>query len=482
MAQHYHFIYPHQLFPTLPSASTTVVLIEDPLFFYDSTFKIGFHKQKLVLHRASMKSYQQRLKKHQRKTHYIDYQDALNQAHFKLLNDGDHVILYDPTDEALQKRIKRVLKERDVTLTVLENPNFLTPLKTLKTFFETDGQAFLMRDFYRFQRQRLNVLMVGDKPLGGQYSFDGENRKKMPKTITPPPVYQAPSSDILDEAKTYVNHHFSDHLGEVEPFTYPYTRNQALKAMEEFFKERFDAFGPYQDAIDPRTEILFHARLSSSINSGLLDPKELVDRALTMDVPLASKEGFIRQIIGWREFMRAAYEIHGEKLRNANQHQHHHPLPPWIYQGNSGVPLLDDTLNKINRTAYSHHIERLMVIGNTLFMLEVDPKDVYRYFMTTHIDAYDWVMVPNVYAMSQHASSLITTKPYFSSSNYLLKMSSYKKGDWCTLYDALFYTFLNRHKEALSQNPRIKVLLNHLKQKDDATLAHYASLVEAFRS
>ena len=482
MAHHYHFIYPHQLFPSLPNATCIVVLIEDPLFFYDSTFDVAYHKQKLVLHRATMKAYQQRLKKHQRKTHYIDYQDALKQAHFSLLNNGDQVTIYDPTDHALSKRIKHALKDKDVTFTVLENPNFMTSLETLKSFFETDGQAFLMRDFYRFQRQRLNVLMEGGKPIGGQYSFDGENRKKMPKSIVPPAVYQAPSSDILEEAKTYVNHHFSEHLGDVEPFSYPYTRNQALKAMEEFFEQRFDAFGPYQDAIDPRSDVLFHARLSSSINIGLLDPQELVEKALTMDVPLASKEGFIRQIIGWREFMRAAYELHGEALRKANQHQHHRALPPWIYRGNSKVPLLDDTLNKITRTAYSHHIERLMVIGNTLFMLEVDPNEVYRYFMTTHIDAYDWVMVPNVYAMSQNASSLITTKPYFSSSNYLLKMSSYKRGDWCELYDAMFYTFLDRHKEALRQNPRIGVLLKHLHQKDDTTLAHYASLVEAFRT
>lgn len=478
MAQHF-YLYPHQLFPSLPKACDRVVLIEDPLFFADAKVNILFHKQKLVLHRASMKAYALRLAKQGLDVAYIDYREACENAQYHGLQSGDEVHVYDVVDDYLHQRLTRELKQRQVRLIVHPTPNFLTDLATLRNYFNT--HPFLMRDFYRFQRQRLNLLMNGDQPLGGQYSFDGENRKKIPLNTPLPKVYCAPNSEVLEEAKTYVKTHFASHIGAVEGFQYPYTRAQALKAMEEFFQERFAQFGPYQDALDARSDVLFHARLSSSLNIGLLNPQEIIDAALKMEVPLASKEGFIRQIVGWREFMRASYVLHGRTLRNTNQHHHTQRLPSWMYTANSGILPLDAAIDKVMRTAYSHHIERLMVVGSTLFMLETDPHQVYHWFMETHIDAYDWVMVPNVYAMSQHTTSMMTTKPYFNGSHYLLKLSSYTKGDWCEQVDALYYTFLKRHQEALAQNPRTVVLLSHLKRKDDTTMQHYERLVERLR-
>lgn len=476
----YLFVYPHQLFSKLNASYDHVVLIEDPLFFADLEVKIYFHKKKLVLHRASMKAYEQRLKKQHLNVTYVEYHEALNKSHIELVQEGDIVHVYDLVDDFLTKRLQQMIKAKLAQLIIHPTPNFLTDLTTLDQYF--DQHPFFMGDFYRFQRQRLNLLMEGGQPAGGQYSFDSENRKKLPSNIVIPSVYKAPDSEVLKEAKAYVNQHFSSHIGEVEGFDYPYTRNQSIKAMEDFFQERFNLFGPYQDALDSRSDVLFHARLSSSLNIGLLNPQEVVDAALEVGVPLASKEGFIRQIVGWREFMRASYHRHGRLLRTANQHQHIHPLPRWAYSADSGILPLDDSIDKVMRTAYSHHIERLMVIGSTLFMLEINPHDVYHWFMETHIDAYDWVMVPNVYAMSQHTTSMLTTKPYFNGSNYLLKQSSYPKGDWCEYVDALYYTFLKRHQDHLAQNPRTSMLMSHLKRKDEATMARYAQIVTSLRT
>lgn len=468
-----YFLYPHQCFHHPFPHGARLVLIEDPLFFYDPVVDIPFHQIKLTYHRAAMKAYAQAMVDKGYSVTYIDFGDALKKEWYGAYA-HQSVRVFDVVDDYLEQRLTHHAKQHAIRLEWLSSPNFITDRETLSRFFK--NRRFFMRDFYQFQRHRLNILMDGDAPQGGQYSFDSDNRKKMPLNQPVPPFYQAPSSPILTEAISYVQTHFGHHVGDATQMTYPYTRAQALEALDDFITQRFDLYGPYQDAIDARHELLFHARLSSALNIGLLSPMEVVDAALNADVPLASKEGFIRQIIGWREFMRASYVLKGRTLRTSNQLGHTQRLPASVWSASTGLDPLDDTLKKTYRTAYAHHIERLMIVGNAFLLLRIHPDEVYRWFMINHIDAYDWVMVPNVYAMSQNASSFITTKPYFSGANYLLKMSHYRKGAWSETWDALFYLFLKTHETTIAKNPRLSMLLMHLRKKTPEELQHYRTL------
>jgi deoxyribodipyrimidine photolyase-related protein len=207
------------------------------------------------------------------------------------------------------------------------------------------------------------------------------------------------------------------------------------------------------------------------LNIGLLLPKQIIDRAISFaeqnNIPMNSLEGFVRQILGWREFMRAVYLREGVKQRNSNFWHFKNKIPKTFWEGNTGIPPIDITIEKIKQTGYSHHIERLMVLGNFMLLCEFDPHEVYEWFMVFFIDAYDWVMVPNIYGMSQFADGgLITTKPYISGSNYIMKMGDYPKGDWQKIWDALFWRFMHVHRDFFMQNPRLGMLIRTFDKMD----------------
>lgn len=471
-------VYPHQLFETLPSDVKRVWLVEDPLFYYDETVKIKFHKKKLVLHRASMQRYKTYLANLGVDVGVIEFGSSHPSDVFAQLQ-NQSVRIYDVVNDELRQRIDAHAQENNVEVTWLPTPNFLSDEATLKTHFEGKNH-FSMQTFYKAQRKKLNILMSDEEsPEGGRYSFDVFNRKKLPRDIDIPAHYTPEVSDAVKAAQTYVDETFPTHPGSVEGFDYPTSHEEARLAMHDFFKHRFEKFGPFQDAIDSKRSILFHSRLSSSLNTGLLSPREVVREAINAHGDIASKEGFIRQIIGWREFMRATYVHRGRRMRSQNVLGHTNPLPRFFIDANSGISPLDNVIKRLSETAYSHHIERLMILGNAFVLMRVHPDVVYRYFMTTHIDAYDWVMVPNVYGMSQYAcGNMLTTKPYFSGANYILKMSDYKEGEWSETWNALFYLFLRDNASWLSANPRTRMMVSHLKKKSSDTMRHYETLVE----
>ena len=220
--------------------------------------------------------------------------------------------------------------------------------------------------------------------------------------------------------------------------------------------ERFEHFGAFEDAIEQGERWLWHSVLTPMLNIGLLTPQQILDRTLdfttTRDIPLNSLEGFIRQVIGWREFMRATYEDLGVAMRTGNHWQHERPMPAAFYRGTTGILPIDDTIERVLATGYCHHIERLMVLGGFMFLCEISPDDIYRWFMEMFVDSYDWVMVPNVYAMSQHADGgRITTKPYFSGSAYIKKMSHYGPAPWSDIWDGLYWRWIFNHADELEQ-------------------------------
>lgn len=327
--------------------------------------------------------------------------------------------------------------------------------------------------------------MKDGKPEGGKFSFDTENRKKLPKTVSVPKHLIPKQTKKIEAAASYVESNFPDAIGSKGPFLYPFTFEQAEKALSDFIENKLSLFGDYEDAILKNESFLFHSVLTPALNIGLITPQQIIANVMTAwktkKIPLNSTEGFLRQIIGWREFIRACYLLIGTSQRTKNHLRHKKPLPKGFWEGTTGIEPIDTTIKKILDTGYCHHIERLMVLGNFLFLTETDPNAVYDWFMQYFVDAYDWVMVPNVYGMSQYADGgLMTTKPYISGSNYLLKMSDYKKGPWSDVWDGLFWRFLEKHQDLISKNPRMKILLNYLKKNKTKIKKKISQAEQAF--
>jgi deoxyribodipyrimidine photolyase-related protein len=460
-------IFPHQLFEEPPFSweNKTVFLLEEALFFS----QFPFHKQKLAFHRASMKFYEDFLIKNGFDVHYVESSDELSDIS-KLVpylksKGHDRIDYVDVTDDWLKRRLIRSARDSGIMLNELGSPMFLNSKRDITDYF-TDKKSYRQTDFYTWQRKKWNILMEpGNRPLGGKWTYDTDNRKKYPPDKKPPFFKFYRENKYYREAKSYVQANFPDHYGHLdENIHYPVTFDEARAWLDRFLEERFHDYGEYQDAIVNGEAFLHHSILSPMLNIGLLTPVEVIDRAVDHakmhDTPLNSLEGFIRQILGWREFIRGVYEISGKKERTLNFWGFTRKIPESFWNGTTGIDPVDSVIKSMLVTGYNHHIERLMVLGNFMLLCEFDPDEVYRWFMTMYIDAYDWVMVPNVYGMSQFADGgLISTKPYISGSNYLMKMSDFPKGDWQQVWDALFWRFMHVHRDFFLSNPRLGMLV-----------------------
>ena len=451
-------IFPHQLFEKHPALEKdrSVYLAEDPLIFgNDDHHPVAFHKQKLVLHRASMQAYTDELRDQDHSVNNIPHTNSFQSA---LPTDLEELHVADPQDFILEKRLRRFTEKHDIKLVVHPTPAFLSPSDFLEKHIAGKKKPF-MATFYQAQRKRMDILVDKDgNPEGGQWSYDEDNRKKLPKDHTPPkPPTPSDNGDHVEKAIAHIERHFPDNPGSTENFRYPVTRSGAKKWLKKFIAERFAEFGPYEDAISTQHPFINHSLLTPMLNIGLLTPREIIDAALSTkrDIPINSLEGFVRQIIGWREFMHGIYRHKGVEIRNMNFLKHTTPIPKSFYDGTTGIPPIDRIIKQLNDEAYCHHIERLMILGNFMLLCRFEPDAVYKWFMELFIDAYDWVMVPNVYGMSQFADGgTFTTKPYISGSNYVRKMSDEKKGDWCDIWDSLFWSFVDDHQELFLKNPR----------------------------
>ncbi len=483
MKESISIIFPHQLFEKheILSLKGRVYLVEEYLFFKE----FNFHKTKLAFHRATMKSYEAYLKSKDVDIQYISSNEKKSDIRVlikDLFKDGVKEIHYiNPTDNWLEKRLKSSAEKHSISLQEYENPLFLNTREDLKSFFKPTKKKFFQTSFYKAERKRLNILVDdANEPYGGKWTYDVNNRKKYPKDKTPPEWPQLKSSKIWTEAIDYVTKHFSDNPGELKlerPYPIDYKESKAW--LKQFFTERFHDFGPYEDAIVREEILLNHSLLSPLINVGLLSPQYVIDRALYYanenDIPINSLEGFIRQIIGWREFIRGMYVAKGTESRTSNYFNHKRKIPSSFYDGTTGIIPVDDTIKKVLQEGYTHHIERLMIMGNFMMLCEIDPKEVYRWFMELYIDAYDWVMVPNVYGMSQFADGgFFATKPYISGSNYVLKMSNYSKGGWQKTWDGLFWRFMDIHRDFFLKNPRLSMLVRTFdKMPEEKRKAHH---------
>jgi len=466
-------IFPHQLFANHPAlaGADRVVMVEDPLFFS----QYAFHRQKLILHRASMKRYDTQLELPVKYVEAVELETSGSIAELLKRWKIQHVQYVDPCDDWLSRRLAAGLNTAGIGSTVLDDPHFLTTRGEIEEYTAGKKKLFAA-DFYIQQRRRLGILLEDRaSPVGGKWSFDTENRKKLPKGLKPPRPRWPEEPPEVEEARAYVRRAFPSAVGDDEPFRYPISHGAAKKWLKEFITDRFEYFGDYEDAISTCEQLLFHSQLTPMLNTGLLSPREVVDAALAVSdrIPMNSLEGFIRQIIGWREFVRMVYLQHGRKQRLGNFWKHTKPMPRACYNGTTGIDPVDRVIRNVLRTGYCHHIERLMILGNFFLLCEIHPEAVYRWFMELYIDAYDWVMVPNVYGMSQYADGgSMTTKPYISGSSYVLKMSDEKRGDWCSIWDALYWNFVAKHKEVFAKNPRMAMMAKMCEKLGDKLTQH----------
>ena len=464
-----NLIFPHQIFEksTLFNVEGPIYLVEEHLFFKH----YPFHKQKIAFHRTSMKRYAAFLSKEKNiEVVYIEATESICDIRLlipELKRRGvEHINYIEPADNWLNKRITAGCLKNDISTEIYESKLFLNSKLELTEFFKSDKKKYQQTNFYKEQRKKRNILIESDgKPTGGKWTFDTENRKKYPAKKQPPAIIFPDIDPYYEEAKTYVEKHFNNHLGSLTEYPlYPSNFKATKDWLNQFFDQRFSEFGVYEDAIIAENSILNHSVLTPMLNVGLITPNEVIDSCLKYakdnDIPINSTEGFVRQIIGWREFIRGMYECRGSEERTTNFWNFDKKIPSSFYDGTTGIPPIDKTIKKILQTGYCNHIERLMVIGNFMMLCEFDPDEVYRWFMELFIDSYDWVMVTNIYGMSQFADGgLMSTKPYISGSNYLMKMSNYKKGEWQATWDGLFWRFMDTHRAFFLSNPRLGMLV-----------------------
>ncbi len=484
------FIYPNQLFENNPliEKDRIIFLVEDKRYFSD----FNFHKKKLVLHRASMQAYKEMLVSEGCDVIYIEWKKSNPTATLavspeeELVRTGVKELFFiDPADKKVESDLHKLCENLGIRSTKVDNPGFLSSKAELERYFK-DSDKFSFTPFYIEQRKKQKILVNSNKkPVGGKWSFDPENRLKIPPDIEIPGIKKFKPDKYVKEAQKYVEKIFSDNPGSTENFIFPIIHSEVREWFRDFLENRFSFFGDYEDAIKADENYLFHSVISFALNTGLITPAQVVDETLEFSskdtVSLNSLEGFIRQVIGWREYIRAVYELKEDRERNTNYFGFTNPLPEAFYNATTGVDPVDTVIKRVLNTAYSHHIERLMVMGNFMLLCEISPDEVYRWFMELYIDAYDWVMVPNVYGMSQFADGgLIMTKPYISSSNYIKKMSDFEHGEWCDTWDALYWRFICKHKKIFDKNPRSRLMVRVLERKSKEQLNKYLDRADNF--
>lgn len=412
-------ILPNQLFDIkyLDKNKYIYYIYEHPHYFTS----YNYNKKKIILHRGSMKYYHNYLKENNFIVKYINFNDKF---------DVKDYILFDPIDKI----------ELKYKYNIIESPNFLLSNGLCKKY-RNKTKNFFFNAFYMWSKKQLNII-------SNIKSTDKENRKKMPEDIKIPKNPNNNSDDIyITNGTKYVKKYFNDNYGNVNDFMFPLTHKTAKKWLKYFIKYKLNNFGNYQDSISKKNNTLFHSLLSTSINIGLLQPLDVINEILQIKTNINNKEGFIRQLF-WREYQRYCYIYYN--FNNKNYFGNKKKLTVEWYDGTTNIVPVDNCIKNAFNTGYLHHIERLMVIGNFMNLNGIHPKEGFRWFMEFSCDSYEWVMHQNVLEMVFFISGGDTMRrPYISSSNYILKMSDYKKDEWCNYWDGLYYDFLEKHRKKL---------------------------------
>ena len=400
--------------------------------------------------------------------------------------DADRILLQRPNDHGVHEPIEEACATLGVPLEILANELWVTPDATFDAWAET-RKTLRLEHFYRTVRRETGLLMDGpDAPRGGEWNYDAENRGRPDPTRTPPTLPTFEPDALTREVQRDVAA-LPHAWGAVDPFGWPVTRRDALTVLQHFLDARLDDFGTFQDAMVGGQPTMWHSTLSVPLNLGLLHPREVLDATLAhaeqreragRPVPLNALEGFVRQILGWREFLHHVYRTRGAALRDMNELGAHADLPPAYWGAPTELACLADTLQQLEAMGYTHHIQRLMVLGNLAQLVGVNPQALLAWFTATHVDALDWVMVPNVIGMSQYADGgTLTSKPYAAGANYLNRMSDHcgpcrfdpkaKDGPDACPITSWYWSFIDRHEERFAPNPRMRMIVSAWRKRPE---------------
>ncbi len=444
---------------------------------------VNHHIQKVLGFFAAMREFAQELKTKGHAVIYLHLNDESNWQSFEkniqhLINEHQftHFEYQLPDEYRVDQALKKLCESIGISSAVIDSEHFYTSRSELGEFFE-GKKTFLMENFYRMLRKKHGVLMEGGQPLTGKWNYDSDNRKKLPKNHKPtaPLVFDNDVSGILDE----INKTDIKTIGNVHPktFVWPVSRKQSLELLDFFLAECLPLFGSYQDAMLPNEWSLYHSRISFSMNVKMISPQEVVNKAIEEwqrrpdEIEYNQLEGFVRQIIGWREYMRGIYWLKMPEFAAMNYFSHDRKVPKWFWDGKTKMNCLKQSISQSLDYAYAHHIQRLMITGNFALLAGIDPDEVDAWYLGIYIDAIEWVEITNTRGMSQFADGgIVGTKPYVSSASYIDKMSHYcgscfykkelKTGDKACPFNSLYWNFYDRHEDKLGKNPRIGMMYN----------------------
>ena len=463
------------------------------------------HKIRLTLFFSAMRHFRQVLEDKGLRVHYVELEDHDNRGSFgEEISRWVHetrpakLVLSKPGDHRVEAAIRKAAKSLGCDLEIRPDRHFLCDLEDFRRHAE-GRRSLLLETFYREMRRRHSVLMQGDDPIGGQWNFDKDNRESFGKAG--PGHVKAPRSFQLDDVTRsvieMVERRFPKSPGTLESFDYPVTGDQARDALRDFVEHRLSRFGTYQDAMVTGHPYLYHSRLSCVLNLHLLDPREAIEAAVKAledaQAPINAVEGFVRQILGWREFIRGVYWLKMPDYAELNTLDAELPMPAFMWTGETEMNCVKQSVGQLIEHAYAHHIQRLMVLGLFAMLLGVKPHEVHRWHMSMYADAIDWVSLPNVLGMSQHGDGgIVGSKPYSASGSYIDRMSDYcagcrynpkaATGDKACPFTTLYWDFLSRNRQRIRGNHRMGFQLKNLDRKDDGELRAIRRRAETLKS
>ncbi len=466
-------------------AQDVVLMIEA----VEESTHVRSHKLRTALFLSAMRHFAQELRERGLQVHYraLDRENDVSlaaglQAAMATFQPRA-VIGVEPGDLRVRAAIEEAMPPQ-LPLDWREDTHFLC---SIPRFARWAGRSKTLRmeNFYRKMRQAFGVLMDGEEPAGGQWNFDADNRKGFgkagPQGLPAPRVYV--QDEITQDVLRLVDQRFADHPGDVARFNWPVTRAQALVALEDFIAHRLPHFGAHQDAMWTGMPFGWHALLSSALNLKLLNPREVIAAAeqawRERDLELASVEGFIRQVLGWREFIRGVYFLDMPGLADANHFDHHSPLPSWYWTGQTRMNCMRQCLTQTLETGYAHHIQRLMVTGMFGVLAQIEPQQLCDWYLGVYVDAVEWAELPNTADMALFANGgRFTSKPYVASGAYIKRMSNYcqgcsyspeqRTGPQACPMTTLYWHFLDTHREVFERNPRTALMAKNLARLDEA--------------
>ena len=449
---------------------------------------VKHHKKKIAFLFSAMRHFAKDLSSQGHNVHYVKYDDPKNTG--SLLGevsriaaqfDISEVIVTAPAEYRLQVEFARWSEVLNLPVTIREDDRFLcTPAEFAS--WAAGRKQLRMEHFYRDLRRKFSILMDLDNPIGGKWNFDAENRKPPATRLDVPDTFRVPPDAMTQEVLTLVETHFSDHFGDLLPFHFAVTRDQALEALDAFISKRLSLFGDYQDAMIQDEPWMYHSHIGLYLNCGLLNPLECIERAEAAyhqgTAPLNAVEGFIRQILGWREYVRGIYWLKMPEYKSLNFLDAKRPLPDFYWTADTQMNCMRQCISETKQNAYAHHIQRLMVLGNFALITGLDPDDVNNWYLLVYADAYEWVELPNVTGMVLFADGgQLASKPYAASGSYINKMSNYcgscrykpavKNGPNACPFNYLYWDFIDRSAPKLRGNPRMGFMYKTLDRMSD---------------